>query len=87
MQADHPSPFSWITQLLTALQWPVIVVAAFFAGRYISSPEDRLDHAEKNIKDLIERHMPHIHNALGDVKTKLDVITAMLVSKRGQITR
>lgn len=65
------NPVSWVTTAITALQWPFIVLAAFALGRYVSKLETRVLQAEKNIKDLIERHLPHIHAALSDIKESL----------------
>jgi hypothetical protein len=58
------------------MQWPVVVLAAFYLGRTITKLEGRVLKAEKNMSDLIERHMPHIHKALDEIKTKLEVILA-----------
>lgn len=66
MQTPNPTP--WFVSTLQALQWPVIVVAAFFVGRAVAKIESRINKAEKSLSDLIERHMPHIHNALSELR-------------------
>jgi hypothetical protein len=72
------NPSQTALNYLTALQWPVVVLAAFFLGRAMTKLEGRVLKAEKNVQDLIERHMPHIHEALTDIKGKLEVILARL---------
>ena len=68
MNQSNPSPLSWLQQITTALQWPVIVFAAFWLGRSVTKLETRVAKAEKSMQDLIERHMPHIHNALAEIR-------------------
>jgi hypothetical protein len=77
MQTGQP-PSQTLINYLTALQWPVVVLAAFFLGRTMTKLEARVLSAEKNVKDIIERHMPHIHNALTEIKSRLDIISARL---------
>jgi hypothetical protein len=69
------NPSQTAISYITALQWPVVVLAAFFLGRTMTKLEGRVLKAEKNVQDLIERHMPHIHQALTEIKNKLDVLT------------
>lgn len=71
MQTNQYAPFTWLISLLTAMQWPVIVLAAFALGKSVSKLEGRVLKAEKNVADLVERHMPHIHAALLEIKTML----------------
>jgi hypothetical protein len=75
MQTPNPTtPLNY----LQALQWPVVVIAAFALGHAMSKLENRVLKAEKNVQDLIERHMPSIHRALTDVRSKLDVLVDRL---------
>jgi len=76
LQVQNTSPVSWITTAVTALQWPFIVIAAFALGRYVSKLETRVLQAE--LKALVERHLPHIHTALSDIKERLEAIKGML---------
>lgn len=76
----QPSPSSWMTTLITSLQWPVIVVASYALGRYVNKLEVRVFQAEKNVKDLIERHMPAVHHALQEVQSTLEVIKAYVMA-------
>lgn len=68
MAQTESVPYSWLQQITMALQWPVIVVAAFWLGRVISKLEGRVIVAEKNVSDLVERHMPHLYNALAEIR-------------------
>jgi hypothetical protein len=72
------NPVSWLAGVIAALQWPVVVIAAFVLGRYISKLESRVLKAEANVAMLIERHMPHIHRALSELKESVEVIRALL---------
>ncbi len=76
MQTNQPT--NWVINALTALQWPVIVLAAFWLGRAMTKLETRVLKAEKNVQDLIERHLPHVHRALDDIKQVLASIQGML---------
>jgi hypothetical protein len=76
------TPVSWITTAVTALQWPFIVISAFVLGRYVTKLETRVLQAERNITALIERHLPHIHAALGEVKESLAAIQGALTGRR-----
>lgn len=72
------TPLSYIHGIVSGLQWPFIAIAAFWLGRSMSRLETRVLAAEKNVQDLITRHMPHIHEALSEIKAKLEVILARL---------
>lgn len=76
------TPGNWFTAAIAALQWPFIVACAFALGRYVKTLEHRVLGAEKNVKDLIERHMPHIHKALGQIQTTLEVVKASVQGRR-----
>jgi len=78
MQQHAETPLTWIRYTIAALQWPVTVFAAFALGRYVKGLETRLMASERNLKDLIERHLPYVHRALAEVKGKLDTISALL---------
>jgi hypothetical protein len=67
-EEQHASPFGWLQSWAIALQWPVIVLAAFWLGRYVQRLEMRVSKAETNIQMLIERHMPAIHKALAEIR-------------------
>lgn len=78
MQSPSYSPLGWIQHITAALQWPVIVVAAFWLGRYVQRLEVRVLSAEGHVKALIERHLPHVHRALAEIKGRLETIQALL---------
>lgn len=81
MQEHSAAPVSWLQQVAANLQWPVIVVAAFWLGRFVKGLEARVATAEKNVKDLIERHLPHVHRALAEIKGKLETVQALMQKK------
>jgi hypothetical protein len=68
MYETQPTPLSWLRQITDALQWPVIVTAAFWLGRYIHALEERITKAESNVSAIVERHLPAIHNALSEIR-------------------
>jgi hypothetical protein len=68
MQEQHTSPLTWLQSWAMAMGWPVIVLAAFWIGRYVQRLEMRVDRAEKRITDLVERHMPALHRALAEIR-------------------
>ncbi len=70
-EAQHATPLQWLQTVAMALQWPVIVAAAFWLGRYVQRLETRLSKAESNLSALIERHMPAIHRALAEIRGML----------------
>lgn len=82
MEVQPTTPSNWFTAAIAALQWPVIVMAAFALGRYVKALEHRVLNAEKNVKDLIERHMPHIHKALGEIAAAVETIKALVQGRR-----
>jgi hypothetical protein len=59
---------SWLQAVGNALQWPGIVLAAFWVGRYVRELEMRVSKAEENIHALIERHLPAVHRALAEIR-------------------
>lgn len=67
MTEDH-SPLTWIQATATALQWPVIVIGAFWLGRYVQKLEMRVAKAESYIQLLVERHMPAVHRMLAEIR-------------------
>jgi len=67
-EEQHTSPPGWIQSWALALQWPVIVFAAFWLGRYVQRLEMRVAKAETRIEALVERHMPAIHRALAEIR-------------------
>lgn len=71
IQPPQNNPSNWLLAWTTALQWPVVVTAAFALGCYVTSLRMRVLSAEKNIKDLVERHLPHVHNALAAIQGAL----------------
>lgn len=73
-----PEPLAWLTKLLGSLQWPVIVCAAFWLGRSMTKLEGRVLRAEASLQAVIERHLPHIHAALSDIKETLAHISGQL---------
>jgi hypothetical protein len=75
---NSPSPLTWLHNITAALQWPLIVISAFALGRYVQKLETRVMTAEGHVKALIERHLPHVHRALADIKGKLETIQALL---------
>jgi hypothetical protein len=82
VQSNPTGPLTWVQQFGAALQWPVIVGMAFWCGFYVSTLRDRVVKAEKNVSDLITRHMPHLHSALHAMKGQLDTIQALLMRGR-----
>lgn len=75
MQEVNSTPLTWLQRIVSALQWPVIVIAAFWLGRYVQRLEVRVTKAEAYIQSLMERHMPAIHNALAEIR-------GLLIGKR-----
>jgi hypothetical protein len=65
---QHASPLSWLQSWAVAMQWPVIVLAAFWLGRYVQKLEIRVAKAETSITAIVERHMPQIHRALAEIR-------------------
>ena len=63
-----PSPFAWLQSWAWNMGWPVVVMAAFWLGRYVQRLETRVHKTEQNIKTLLERHMPAIHNTLAEIR-------------------
>jgi hypothetical protein len=69
MQTEqHASPLAWLQSWALNMGWPVIVIGAFWIGRYVQKLEMRVDKADKRLEALIERHMPAIHKALAEVR-------------------
>jgi hypothetical protein len=68
MQEQHASPLGWVQIWAANLGWPLVVLAAFWLGRYVQKLEMRVTKAESNIALLIERHMPAIHRALAELR-------------------
>lgn len=68
LQEQHASPLTWIQSWAVALQWPFIVFAAFWLGRYVQKLETRVAKAESNLTAIIERHLPAIHRALAEIR-------------------
>ena len=71
MFAPPPPPVTWLLTLAKDLQWPVVVAASFWLGRYVHDLECRLSKAESNLTALIDRHMPAIHRALAEIRGML----------------
>ena len=67
-EEQHTSPLGWLQTFAINLAWPVVVLAAFWLGRYVQKLEQRVAKAETNITMLIERHMPAIHKALAEIR-------------------
>lgn len=68
MHEQHSSPLDWLQSIAAALQWPGIVAASFWLGRYVRSLEVRVASAESRLEQLIERHMPAVHRALAEIR-------------------
>jgi hypothetical protein len=68
IQEQHPAPLGWLQAVIPALQWPGIVLAAFWLGRYVRALEMRAVKAEENVKALLERHLPAVHRALAEIR-------------------
>ena len=64
MQTDLKNPLSW----LSSMQWPAVVIGAFYLGRTIANLEKRIFQADKNLSDLVSIHFPAIHNALAEIR-------------------
>jgi hypothetical protein len=61
-------PLGWLQAFAINLAWPVVVLAAFWVGRYVQRLEMRVDKAEESLKSIVERHMPAIHRALSEIR-------------------
>ena len=72
-------PLLWLENAAAILQWPVVAACSFFLGRYVSRLEMRVVKAEKNVQDIVERHFPHIHQALAEIKTALATIQGAIL--------
>lgn len=68
LQEQHSSPLAYLQSIMAALQWPVVVVAAFTLGRYVRGLETRVLRSEARLEQLIDRHMPAIHRALAEIR-------------------
>lgn len=68
MASEHTSPLEWLQSTAVTMQWPLIVAAAFWLGRYVHSLEVRVMRAESRLEQLINRHMPAIHRALAEIR-------------------
>lgn len=68
IEEQHTSPLSWLQTWAFNMGWPVIVIAAFWLGRYVQSLEHRVNKAEDRLTALVERHMPAIHRALAEIR-------------------
>jgi hypothetical protein len=68
MYENEPAPLSWLRQIIGEIQWPVIVAASFWVGRYVRELEMRVSKTEDNVQALVERHMPTIHRALAEIR-------------------
>lgn len=71
---QETQPISWFWNALGRLQWPGVTISAFALGRYMHKLEARAAKAEKNLSDLMTRHLPHIHTALSEISIKLESI-------------
>jgi hypothetical protein len=78
MHNDYTSPLAWLLAALDSLKWPALVYSAFWLGRRVERLEHRILSAEANIKTLIDRHLPHVHKALADLRGKLETIQALI---------
>lgn len=68
IEEQHSSPLAWLQSWAFSMGWPVIVLGAFWVGRYVQKLEMRVDKADKRLEALIERHMPAIHRALAEIR-------------------
>ena len=66
--AQNTSPFGWLQSWAFNMGWPIIVIAAFWVGRYVQRLEMRVTKAENHIQALIERHLPAVHRALAEIR-------------------
>lgn len=76
--AGTNTPLTWVEHVAHALQWPVIVGAAFWLGRYVQRLETRVVTAERSLKMLIERHLPQVHRALSEIRGKIETVLALV---------
>ena len=65
---EHSSPLGWLQAWALSMGWPVVVIAAFWLGRYVQKLEERVVKTELNIQVLLERHIPAIHRALSEIR-------------------
>ncbi len=75
------TPLEWVEDLIHALTWPVVVACAFWAGRYVQQLEARVQMAERNMKHLVERHLPAVHKALGEIVGCLETLKRHLIMR------
>ncbi len=68
LEEQHASPLTWLQSAALAMQWPVIVIASFWLGRYVQKLEMRVAKAESSITAIVERHLPQIHRALAEIR-------------------
>lgn len=68
MQEQHASPLGWFQTWALNMGWPVVVIAAFWLGRYMQKVETRVVKAEARIESIVTRHLPAIHNALAEIR-------------------
>jgi hypothetical protein len=71
VQTQPLNPLPWLVQFAASMQWPIVVAAAFWVGRWFQKIEARMSKAEKSITSLTERHMPAIHRALSEIRGML----------------
>lgn len=67
-QSPGATSWTWLRSISVALQWPVVVAAAFSMGHYIKALEARATRAEASLTALVERHMPAIHRSLAEIR-------------------
>ena len=64
---EERSPLTWLQDWAMHMGWPAVVLASFMLGRYVKHLEHRVDKAEESIKQIVERHLPAIHNRLAQI--------------------
>ena len=68
MQEQHASPLNWLQTWAVNMGWPIVVVAAFWVGRYVQKLEMRAAKLESHLDSLTGRHMPAVHRALAEIR-------------------
>jgi cystathionine beta-lyase/cystathionine gamma-synthase len=74
IQQNH-SPLEWLQEWAMHMGWPAVCLAAFMLGRYVkhlehrlTKSEERLEKLAEDIRTMMERHLPAIHNGLAHIR-------------------
>ena len=76
------APLNYVKDAATALQWPIVVIAAYYLGCVTTNLKSRLTKAETNLAELLNKHMPALHKVASDIQAKLDSIYSLLMARK-----